>query len=170
MGYEEHELAVPAEWPIKAWRVFDLTRDGDGVAVVPPMQSPPRPWSKVEVAYCGSGHAAPQAQCRCGAYGVVEGQNEPLTGYPRGVVFAEVALSGRAFVDYRAVRAERAEVLRLVAPNVLLLEGLGPDEPRQLLEERYGVTVERLDTAPTWVVDTSYRDLRQGVDLDSLGL
>lgn len=168
--YEERELLISKDQPVKAWRVFDLVMDGDTVAV-----SRHRCSRRL-----GRGHesrlppvaqaAPPASNCRCGVYGVVAGQNEPLTGYPRGVVFAEVALSGRAFVDFRAVRAERGEILRLVAPDVLLLQGLGPNEPRQLLEERYGVMVESLDAAPAWVADTSYRDLRQRVDLDSLSL
>ncbi len=67
-------------------------------------------------------HPAPAPACRCGLYAAIEGTLDSLAGYllhsahdHDPAVYAEVACTGRVFVDMRGVRAERIRVLRLAA-------------------------------------------------------
>jgi hypothetical protein len=88
---------------------------------------------------------------------VTEDLQEPLTGaylpawHSHALVFAEVALSGRAFVDVRAVRAEQAQVLQIVVPEKLLIEGFELGEPERILGDYYGAVVGGAEALPEWV-------------------
>jgi hypothetical protein len=65
-------------------------------------------------------HPAPAPGCRCGLYATIEGTLDSLSGYlddsahdDDPPIYAEVACTGRVFVDVRGVRAQRIEVVRL---------------------------------------------------------
>jgi hypothetical protein len=114
----------------------------------------PPPWPDVgAVASCHTGHPAPAPGCRCGIYAAVAGTLDSLPGYLLDTAldedpwaYAEIACSGRVFVDMRGIRAERAEITRIALPDPAL------DTARRMLRERYGVPVGGLDTVPDWVV------------------
>jgi hypothetical protein len=81
----------------------------------------------------------------------VPGTLDSLSGYLLDTVhdhdpwaYAEVACTGRVFVDMRGVRAERAEILRLALPE-------SASAAARELQQRYGVPVRGLDDVPTWV-------------------
>jgi hypothetical protein len=63
---------------------------------------------------------------RCGLYAAIEGTLDSLSGYLSDsahdrdpAVYAQVACTGRVFVDVRGVRAQRIEVLRLATSGSL---------------------------------------------------
>ncbi len=71
---------------------------------------------------------------------------------PRSPIYAEVACTGRVFVDSRGGRAQRIEILRLASPDPPWKD---PDLQAQAvaeLSERYRVDVCGLDVVPQWVV------------------
>jgi hypothetical protein len=114
------------------------------------------PWPRVgSEAVCNEGHAAPAAGCRCGIYAAVKGTLDSLPGYLLDTAYerdpwayAEIACTGRVFVDMRGVRAERADLLHIALPE----EGWQDSEiAKQLLEERYRVPIVGLDLVPAWV-------------------
>ena len=107
---------------------------------------------------CNEDHPAPTPGCRCGIYAVVPGTLDSLPGYLLDTAYdsdppayAEIACSGRVFVDARGVRAERVDILRIA-----LVESGWPDERRladakRLLGAHYGVPVGGLEEVPDWV-------------------
>jgi hypothetical protein len=120
----------------------------------------PAPWPQAtQVATCYKQHPAPAPGCRCGIYGSIRGTLDSLPGYLYDTAhdhdpwaYAEIACSGRVFVDARGVRAEHAEILRIA-----LAESCWPDDAAQAaasrsLRERYGVPVGGLDQVPEWVM------------------
>src|SRR5919206_3049704 len=125
MPIEERELAVPPAAPVLAWRLFRVRSDAEGVVLSSPMfhNPDPVPWPRrLQTAACHEGHEAPAPGCRCGIYGAVRGTLDSLPGYlldtayeTAPVAYAEIACSGRVFVDARGIRAERAEVVRIAA-------------------------------------------------------
>jgi hypothetical protein len=151
--------------------------DGGFVLSSPMYHDPePPPWPQVgSEASCFERHAAPARGCRCGIYAAVEGTLDSLPGYLLDTAYerdpwayAEVACSGRVFVDMRGVRAERAELLRIA-----LAEPSWPDQDafaaaRHLLRERYRVAVSGLEDVPVWVTENRRRQgpPPDGVDLD----
>jgi hypothetical protein len=159
---------------------------GEGFVLSSPMYHDPEPppWPQVgSNAFCYEGHPAPAPGCRCGIYAAIQGTLDSLPGYLLDTAhdrdpwaYAEVACSGRVFVDMRGVRAERARILRLA-----LSESGWPDErtrraARRLLGKRYQVPVGGLREVPAWVTE-NHRD--QGrpsddtdldLDLDKLDL
>lgn len=191
---EERELRFTPQDPLLAWRLFRVRPFHDGYALCPPMiHSPaPPPWEPgVTVARClEHDHAAPAPQCRCGIYAAVEGTLDSLPGYLRDNphdrdpwAYAEVACSGRVFVDFRGVRVERAEVVRIALAETCWSGEEALADAKRALSERYRVPVGGLADAPGWVVDNvraganSREDGRQGpppddasLDLDLLGL
>jgi hypothetical protein len=104
-------------------------------------------------------HPAPAPGCRCGLYATIEGTLDSLSGYlddsardDDPPIYAEVACTGRVFVDVRGVRAQRIEVVRLATSA-----SLWPDPGVQAqaiadLSERYGVELCDLDVVPNWVL------------------
>ena len=116
--------------------------------------------SPIMEATCYAGdHPAPAPGCRCGLYAVIEGALDSLPGYLDDSahdhdppIYAEVACSGRVFVDQRGIRAQRIEVLRL-ATAVSLWPGPSQHAGAVAeLSERYGAKVCSLDEVPMWVL------------------
>jgi hypothetical protein len=147
--------------PLSGWRLFRVGRDENGPILVSPMYHDPEqpPWPEVGgVASCNEGHPAPAPGCRCGIYAAIEGTLDSLPGYlldtsydRKPWAYAEVACSGRVFVDMRGVRAERAAIVRLA-----LSEAGWPDDSAfevagRQLRDRYRVFVGGLDGVPAWV-------------------
>ncbi len=184
MTIEERELTFTPAAPLRAWRLFRVCTSDDGFVLSSPMyhDPDPTPWPRVaSAAVCYQDHPAPTAGCRCGIYAVIPGVLDSLPGYLVDTAhnndpwaYAEVACSGRVFVDMRGVRAERAEIL-----NIALAESCWPDEAtlasaKRLLHDRYHVPVSGLEDVPDWVT----RNLRaEGpppdeatLDLDTLDL
>lgn len=87
-------------------------------------------------------------------------------------IYAEVACTGRVFIDSRGVRAQRIEVLRLAAPGSLWPDPGQRSQAVAALSDRYRVEVCGLGVVPRWVVENV---MPQGappedaaVDLDAL--
>lgn len=192
MSIEERELHFTQRAPLLGWRLFRVRDLGGGPLLASPMYDDPdpTPWPKVKIAACNESHSAPAAGCRCGLYAAVDGTLDSLPGYLRDNAhdedpwaYAEVACSGRVFLDMRGVRAERAEVVRIA-----LAEQCWPDdealaEVKRALSERYEVPVGGLADAPEWLTRNQRiephgrTDGREGpppddasLDLDSLNL
>jgi hypothetical protein len=186
MEIEECELRYALESPLRAWRLFRVRAfDADAVLCSPMYRDPDPPsWPDVaSVASCYEGHPAPAAGCRCGIYGAVAGTLDSLPGYLVDTAdddglwaYAEIACSGRVFVDMRGVRAERAEIVSLALPDSCWPDEAALDATRRLLHQRYGVPVNGLDRVPDWVTDNQ-RDagrpsgeVNLDLDLDRLDL
>jgi hypothetical protein len=167
---EEQELHYSADAPLHGWRLFRVRVCDEGLVLSSPMYHDPEPppWPEVVAeARCYEAHPAPAAGCRCGIYAAVRGTLDSLPGYLLDTVhhrdpwaYAEVACTGRVFVDVRGVRAERAEVVRIALPEPARAA------TRQL-QQRYHVPVGGLDDVPAWVT-TNRRD--QGPPPDDVGL
>ena len=71
---------------------------------------------------------------------------------PRSPIYAEVACTGRVFVDSRGVRAQRIEILRLAAPAPLWPDPGVQAQAVAELRQRYCVEVCGLGVVPRWVV------------------
>jgi len=104
-------------------------------------------------------HPAPAPGCRCGLYAAIDGTLDSLSGYLSDSahdrdppIYAEVACTGRVFVDVRGVRAQRIEILRLATRAPLWPEpGLQAQAVAQL-RQRYRVEICGLGVVPRWVV------------------
>jgi hypothetical protein len=166
MDIEEQELYYTADAPLLGWRLFRVRAGDEGLVLSSPMyhDPDPPPWPEVaSEARCHEGHPAPAAGCRCGIYAAVQGTLDSLPGYLLDTAYehdpwayAEVACTGRVFVDARGLRAQRAELVRIALP-----ESAWP--AKRQLEQRYRVPVCGLEDVPTWV--TSNRR-SQGPPLD----
>ncbi|MGH3302389.1 MAG: hypothetical protein ACRDOK_12030 [Streptosporangiaceae bacterium] len=124
-------------------------------------------------------HPAPAPGCRCGLHAAIEGTLDSLSGYLSDsahdrdpAVYAEVACTGRVFVDSRGVRAQKMEILRLATPALLSPDRRLPAEAAGELSARYRVEVCGPGVVPRWVVANA---MPQGappenaaVDLDAL--
>ena len=161
MAIEERELHFARHNPLVAWRLFRVRRDDDGPLLSSPMYHDrdeplwPRP---ARTATCYKDHAAPAAGCRCGIYGAIRGTLDSLPGYLLDTAhdddpwaYAEVACSGRVFVDLRGVRAERAELVRIALDEDCWLDEDALGEAGAALTTRYGVQVAGLSAAPDWL-------------------
>jgi hypothetical protein len=160
MIIEERELHFSRAAPLRAWRLFRVRAQGGRFALSSPMYDDPdpTPWPKAKVAVCNEDHPAPAPGCRCGIYAVLPRTLDSLPGYLLDTAhdtdpsaYAEVACSGRVFVDPRGVRAERVEILRIA-----LVESCWPSEAKlgdakRLLGDHYGVAVGGLEDVPDWV-------------------
>lgn len=160
MTIEERELRFPPAAPLRAWRLFRVRTQPGGFALSSPMYDDPDPtvWPRAKRAFCNEPHPAPAPGCRCGIYAIVRGTLDSLPGYLLDTAhdddppaYAEVACSGRVFVDARGVRAERAEIVRIA-----LVEAPWPDRAsfttaKRLLAEHYEVPVGGLEQVPYWV-------------------
>jgi len=160
---EERELYFPAEQPLIGWRLFRVRRSEGGFVLSAPLIHNPgfeRFPARTIDAICYEGeHPAPAPGCRCGLYAAIEGTLDSLSGYLSDSVhdrappiYAEVACTGRVFVDSRGLRAQRIEILRLAASA-----SLWPDPALQAqavaeLRQRYCVEVCGLGVVPQWVV------------------
>jgi hypothetical protein len=156
MDIEERELHYTAEAPLLGWRLFRVRACAEGLVLSSPMYHDPEPppWPEVVgEARCSEDHPAPAAGCRCGIHAAVPGTLDSLPGYLLDTVYdrdpwayAEVACTGRVFVDMRGVRAERAAVVRIALP-----ESARADDARRQLRRRYRVPVSGLEDVPAWV-------------------
>lgn len=160
---DERELQCSTAQPLFAWRIFRVRQTECGFMLTAPLIHNPGFESfpaKAIVATCyGHDHPAPAAGCRCGLYAVVDGSLDSLSGYlldsahdQDPAIYAEVACTGKVFIDHRGIRAERIEITRLAAPGPLW-----PDpEVRALavaeLGDRYRVAVADLTAIPQWVL------------------
>jgi hypothetical protein len=158
---EERELRFTPQEPLLAWRLFRIRQDGGGGPLLssPMYDDPdPTPWPKAKTAACNKEHAAPAAGCRCGIYGAIPGTLDSLPGYlrdnandPDPWAYAEIACSGRVFVDLRGVRAEHAEIVRIAVAEPCWPDETSLAEARCGLSERYGVPVGSVADAPAWL-------------------
>jgi hypothetical protein len=162
MAIEERELHFTLQAPLSAWRLFRVRSDAHGPVMASPMirDPEPPPWERAPYsAVCiERAHPAPARGCRCGVYAAVEGTLDSLPGYlldnaddDDPWAYAEVACSGRVFVDMRGVRAERAEIVRIALAEELWPDGDALADVKRALGERYGVPVSGLAAAPEWL-------------------
>jgi hypothetical protein len=160
---DERALHCPEEQPLIGWRLFRLRPSSAGFVLSAPLIHNPdfeRFLSRTIEATCYEReHSAPAPGCRCGLYAALDGTLDSLSGYLRDSahdtdppIYAEVACTGRVFIDARGVRAQRIEVLRL-ATSVSLWPDLAVHE-RAVAElgARYGVEVCALDSVPGWLL------------------
>ena len=161
MTIEEREFTFTAAAPLRAWRLFRVSTCDDGFLLSSPMyhDPDPTPWPCVaSTAVCYEDHPAPTPGCRCGIYAVIPGALDSLPGYLLDTAhkrdpwaYAEVACSGRLFVDKPGIRAEHAKILRIA-----LAESGWPDEAKLVdakrrLHDRYRVPINGLEDVPGWV-------------------
>ena len=160
---EERELQCPEARPLVGWRLFRVRRSSSGFVLSAPLihrTDFERFSSRTMEATCYEvDHAAPAPGCRCGLYATIEGTLDSLSGYLSDSahdddppVYAEVACTGRVFVDRRGVRAQRIEVVRLAASASPWPDPGGHAQAVAELSERYGVEVCDLDVMPEWVL------------------
>jgi hypothetical protein len=180
---DERELQFSAARPLIGWRLFRVRRSEGGFVLSAPLIHNPDferfPAPIIDAVCYEADHPAPAAGCRCGLYAAIEGTLDSLSGYLRDsahdrdpVVYAEVACTGRVFIDLRGVRAQRIAILRLataVPPR--------PDPGLQTqavaeLSRRYRVQICGPDVLPQWLTANA---MRRGappddaaVDLDAL--
>lgn len=109
-------------------------------------------------ATCYKGHPAPSPRCRCGIYGAVAGTLDSLPGFLCDTAYehdpwayAEIACSGRVFVDMRGVRAEHARLVRIALPDSGWPGQTAPGEASRMLRDRYGVPVGGAECVPEWL-------------------
>jgi hypothetical protein len=158
---DERELHYTPEAPLPAWRLFRVRGSGDGLVLSSPMyhDPDPPPWPEVVgEARCYEDHPAPAPGCRCGIYAAVPGTLDSLPGYLLDTshdrdpwAYAEVACTGRVFVDMRGVRAERAELVRIALPETAWPDPRAVEDARRRLRRRYRVRVGGLEDVPAWV-------------------
>lgn len=177
-------MQFPARQPLIGWRLFRVRcSDGGSMVLSAPLIHNPvfeRFPSKTIQAICyQADHSAPASGCRCGLYAVIDGTLDSLSGYLSDSahdrdppVYAEVACTGRVFVDSRGVRAQKIEILRLATPVPLSPDRRLHAEAVAELSARYCVEVCGPRGVPRWVIANI---LPQGappenaaVDLDAL--
>jgi hypothetical protein len=160
---EERELHVLGGQPLIGWRLFRVRWSESGVVLSAPLIHNPdfeRFSSKTIQAVCYQAeHPAPAPGCRCGLYAAIDGTLDSLSGYlcdsahdHDPPIYAEVACTGRVFLDSRGVRAQRVEILRLATSAPLWP---GPGLHAQAVAElsaRYRVEVCGPGVVPLWVV------------------
>jgi hypothetical protein len=163
---EERELMFTRGAPLPAWRLFRVRRLPDGYALCAPMiHSPaPPPWQPgVTVARClEQDHAAPAPGCRCGIYAAIEGTLDSLPGYLLDTAddgdswtYAEVACSGRVFLDARGLRCAEALVVQLALAEASFASTDERVRASEDLAARYGVRVGSSDAVPGWLTANS---------------
>lgn len=159
---DERELHCSEDHPLIGWRLFRVRWSDDGFVLTAPLihdldfERFPSP--KIEAVCYDGEHPAPAPGCRCGLYAAIEGTLDSLSGYLRdsahdedAAVYAEVACTGRVFIDARGARAERIQVLELaISESAWPDPGVRKEVVRQL-GERYRVAVRGSGTVPTWV-------------------
>jgi hypothetical protein len=180
---QERELHFPARQPLIGWRLFRVRRSDTGFVLSAPLIHNPGfecfPSRVIHAVCYAAEHQAPAAGCRCGLYAAIDGTLDSLAGYLSDsahdrdpAICAEVACTGRVFIDSRGVRAERMEMLQL-ATAAPLWPGPGLHARAAAeLTERYGLKVCGPGVVPQWVVANA---MPQGapaedaaIDLDAL--
>jgi hypothetical protein len=163
-----------------------MRSDEDGWMLSSPMYHDPKPppWPQVgSEASCYEDHSAPAPGCRCGIYAAIEGTLDSLPGYLLDTAYdrdpwayAEIACTGRVFVDMRGVRAERAEILRIALPEPGWPDRHALEAARRLLGDRYRVAVSGLEELPAWLIENRRNqgpppdEVDLDLDLDKLDL
>jgi hypothetical protein len=175
---EERELRFAAEQPLIGWRLFRVRWSESGFVLSAPLIHNPDfehfPSRTIDAICYQAEHPAPAPGCRCGLYATIEGTLDSLSGYLSDSahdrdppIYAEVACTGRVFVDSRGVRAQRIEILRL-ATSASLWPHPGPQAQAVAeLTERYRVEVCGLGVVPQWVVANV---MPQGAPPDDAGI
>jgi hypothetical protein len=159
---EERELHFPEEDPLIGWRLFRVRRSASGFVLSAPLIHNPDferfPSPAIDAVCYEAEHPAPAAGCRCGLYAAIEGTLDSLPGYLSDSahdrdppIYAEVACTGRVFVDSRGVRAQRIEILRLATPAPLWPDPGQRAQAMAELSQRYCVEVCGLAAVPQWV-------------------
>lgn len=160
---DERELLLAEDAPLVGWRVFRVRRDDHGhVLAAPLIHDPdyePFPSTSIRARCYERDHAAPAPGCRCGLYAAVEGTLDSLAGYlsesahdPDPPIFAEVACTGRVFVDRRGVRAEHLTILRLATSDEHWSTVEGQYQVAADLSNRYQLVVQDISAVPDWVL------------------
>jgi hypothetical protein len=183
MEIEERELHFPDEQPLIGWRLFRVRQSEAGFVLSAPLIHNPDferfPSRTIDAICYQAEHPAPAPGCRCGLYAAVNGTLDSLSGYLGDSahdrdppIYAEVACTGRAFIDSRGVRAQRIEILQL-ATSASLWPDLGLQaQAAAELSERYCVEVCGLGVVPQWVVANVMRHGAPpedaAIDLDAL--
>ena len=156
-------MHLPAEQPLIGWRLFRVRRSESGFVLSAPLIHNPGfehfPSPAIDAICYQAGHTAPAPGCRCGLYAAIDGTLDSLSGYLSDSahdrdppIYAEVACTGRVFVDVRGVRAQRIEILRLATRAPLWPDpGLQAQAVAQL-RQRYRVKVFGPGVVPRWVV------------------
>jgi hypothetical protein len=183
ISMEERELQCPEARPLIGWRLFRVRRSESGFVLSAPLIHNPDfehfPSRTMEATCYDGDHPAPAPGCRCGLYAAIEGTLDSLSGYLSDSahdddppMYAEVACTGRVFIDMRGVRAQRIEVVRLATSASLWADPHVQAQAAAELSHRYGVEVCDLDVMPKWVLANA---MPQGaplegaaVDLDAL--
>lgn len=159
---DERKLHCSESDPLVGRRLFRVRRCEDGFVLTAPLIHDPDferfPSRKIEAVCYDGEHPAPAPGCRCGLYAAIEGTLDSLSGYLRdsahdedAAAYAEVACTGRVFIDARGARAERIEILELAVPETAWPDpGVRKEIVRQL-GQRYRVDVRGSDAVPSWV-------------------
>jgi len=159
---EERELHFPVERPLIGWRLFRVRRSESGFVLSAPLIHNPGferfPSPTIDAVCYEAEHPAPAAGCRCGLYAAVEGTLDSLSGYLSDSahdrappIYAEVACTGRVFVDSRGVRAQRIKILQLATSAPLWPDPRLQAQAVAQLRQRYGVEICGLVVVPRWV-------------------
>ena len=160
---EERELLLSEDQPLIGWRLFRVRRSESRFVLSAPLIHSPDferfPSRTIEAICYQAEHPAPAPGCRCGLYVAIDGTLDSLSGYLSDSahdhdfpIYAEVACTGRVFVDLRGVRAQRIEVLRLATSASLWRDPGVEAQAVAELSERYGVEVCDLGVVPQWLV------------------
>jgi hypothetical protein len=160
---EERELHFPEEQPLIGWRLFRVRRSDSGFVLSAPLIHNPDferfPSRTIDAICYQAGHLAPAPRCRCGLYAAIEGTLDSLPGYLSDsahdrdpAIYAEVACTGRVFIDSRGVRAQRIEIIQLATPAPLWPVPGQEAQAVAELRQRYSVEVCGLGVVPPWVV------------------
>lgn len=180
---DERALDCPPDRPLVGWRLFRVRPSARGWVLSAPLIHDPDyeeyPGRVIDAVCYERGHPAPAAGCRCGLYAAIEGTLDSLSGYlrdsshvPAPPIYAEVACTGRVFVDARGVRAQRIEVLRLAGSSDLWADPTEYERSMGDLEARYGVAVCGPDAVPPWLLANAMSQgapvVGASIDLDAL--
>jgi hypothetical protein len=160
---EERALHCPTAQPLLGWRIFRVRQTEHGFMLTAPLihntgfeQFPAK---TIEATCYEHDHPAPAPGCRCGLYATIDGTLDSLSGYLLDSahdldppIYAEVACTGRVFVDHRGVRAQRLEVVRLATATSLWPDATGKGHAVAELRTRYGAEIVDVALIPPWVL------------------
>ena len=160
---DERVLHCPRDEPLIGWRLFRVRPSPAGFVLSAPLIHNPDferfPSRTIEAVCYERDHPAPAPGCRCGLYAALDGTLDSLFGYLHDSahdndppIYAEVACTGRVFVDARGARAQRIEVLRLAASVSMWPDLAVYKRAVSELGERYGVEICGLGAVPGWLL------------------
>jgi hypothetical protein len=180
---DERLLLCTEERPLVGWRIFRVRETPGGFLLSAPLIHNPDyelfPTRVMEAVCYEFDHPAPASQCRCGLYVSVDGTLDSLHGYLRDsshdpdiAVLAQVAGTGRAFLDARGARLERLLVTHVATSADAWPVRARYERAMADLIERYGVEICDLGAVPAWITSNvrskgaPSRDA--AIDLDAL--